>query len=243
MRFETAGRDVLLLTCEHAGNRIPREYAGLFEGAEEVLGSHRGWDPGAFELARYMSRVLGRPLLEAKWSRLLVEANRSLSNPRIWSKFTRSLPRVEREKILEEYWWPHRRAVEGAVEEIIAGGGRVIHVGVHSFTPVLDGEVRNADMALLYDSRRKEEAAFCRRWLGVLGELGPELRLRVNYPYLGRADGLTTALRRKHRESSYLGIELEMNQAMYGGAGWRQFRRWVAESLGVMLADGAGDSR
>jgi predicted N-formylglutamate amidohydrolase len=150
------------------------------------------------------------------------------------------LERREREKILERYWWPHRRAVEEAVEELIAGGRRVVHVGVHSFTPQLGGEVRNADMALLYDSRRKAEAGFCRRWLDALGGLEPGLRLRVNYPYLGRADGLTTGLRRKHGEGWYLGVELEMNQAVYGGAGWGRFQRQVAESLRGVLAGGGG---
>ncbi len=240
MRSETAGNDVLLLTCEHAGNRIPREYADLFAGAEEVLESHRGWDPGALPLARSLARLLGRPLLSTPWSRLLVEANRSISNPRIWSCYTRGLERREREKILERYWRPHRRAVEEAVEELIALGRRVVHVGVHSFTPQLGGEVRNADMALLYDSRRKAEAEFCRCWLDALGGLEPGLRLRVNYPYLGRADGLTTGLRRKHAEAWYLGIELEMNQAMYGAAGWGRFQRQVAESLRGVLAGGGG---
>ena len=38
------------LSCEHGGNHIPTAYQPLFKGAEEVLASHRGWDPGALEL-------------------------------------------------------------------------------------------------------------------------------------------------------------------------------------------------
>ena len=224
-------RTTLVLTCEHGGNRIPRPYAHLFQGEDELLESHRGWDPGALTLARLLARELDRPLLAVTWSRLFVEANRAPSNPRIWSRFTGALPRAERERILEEWWWPHRRAVEEAVSAGIADGGRVLHVAVHSFTPELDGQVRNADVTFLYDSRRKGEADICRRWAGILGRLGPELRVRFNYPYRGNTDGLTTWLRRRFPQERYLGIELEFNQALVGGKGWRPFQNRIAESL------------
>lgn len=178
-----------------------------------------------------MARAVGQPLLAVTWSRLFVEANRSPNNRRIWSRFTESLPREERRRILERWWRPHRQAVEHAAAEAIAQGHRVVHVAVHSFTPELDGEVRNADLTLLYDSRRKQEARLCRRWVTILHQLDPNLRMRYNYPYRGAADGLTTWLRKRHPETNYLGIELEINQALVGSKGWPAFQRRVAESL------------
>ena len=53
--------DYLLLTCEHAGNRIPRAYAPLFRGADALLATHRGWDPGAYVLARFLAKRLRVP--------------------------------------------------------------------------------------------------------------------------------------------------------------------------------------
>jgi predicted N-formylglutamate amidohydrolase len=222
---------VLVLTCEHAGNRIPRAYRRLFRGAADMLASHRGWDPGALTVARSLSRELNRPLLAVTWSRLFVEANRSPSNPRIWSCFTRALPDPERQQILERWWWPHRREVETAVTAILARSRRVVHVAVHSFTPELEGEVRNAEVTFLYDSRRRKEAAFCRDWAAALHRVAPELRLRFNYPYRGCADGLTAWLRRGHSEGRYLGIELEFNQALVGAEDWRLLPRQLAASL------------
>lgn len=222
--------DFLLFTCEHAGNSVPKEYADLFRGAEDVLESHRGWDRGAMTLARFLARELDRPLLAVTWSRLFVEANRAPTNPRIWSRFTVSLPKEERERILERYWRPHRATVERIVADA-AQSRRVVHVAVHSFVPELDGEVRNADIALLYDSRRPGERAFCRRWNEVMHRLDPRLRLRCNYPYRGLADGLTTWMRRLHPEERYLGIELEINQALVDAPGWGRLQRLIAESL------------
>lgn len=228
--------DHLLFTCEHGGHRIPRPYAHWFRGAEKVLASHHGWDLGALTVARFLSRELGQPLLAVTWSRLFVEANRSPSNPRIWSRFTRNRPKPERQRILDRWWRPHRREVEDAVAAGVAGGRRVVHVAIHSFTPELEGDVRNAEVTLLYDSRRRAEAAFCRRWAAVLCRIAPEFRLRYNYPYLGSADGLTTWLRRLHPEQRYLGIELEFNQALVSADGWRRFKQQLAASLRAVVA-------
>jgi len=226
--------DTLLLTCEHGGNRVPAAYAHLFRGAKSVLASHRGWDRGALTMARHLAKRLRVPLLAVTWSRLFVEPNRSAHNPKIWSSFTKDLPRGERERILARWWQPHRTAVEQAVAARIARC-RVIHVAVHSFTPELDGEVRNADVTLLYDSRRAREAALCRRWRTELLDLDPTLRIRFNYPYRGAADGLTTALRRLYSQSRYLGVELEINQALFDSKRWRGLERSLAQTLDQLV--------
>ena len=153
------------------------------------------------------------------------------------------LPKDERKRILARWWQPHRQAVEDAAAAAIARGRRVVHVAVHSFTPELDGVVRNADIGFLYDSRRKHEAALCRRWGAILLRLDPTLRVRYNYPYDGAADGLSTALRRRHAETRYLGVELELNQALVGSRGWRRFQEHVAESLRELLPEGSAGRR
>jgi predicted N-formylglutamate amidohydrolase len=182
-----------------------------------VLDSHRGWDPGALPFARSLARALCAPLHAVTWTRLLVEGNRAPTNPRIWSPYTRALPRAERRRILDRYWWPHRRAVEEAVRAAVARGRRVVHVAVHSFTPVLRGRVRNADIGLLYDPGRAPERSVCELWQVRLEEIDAALRVRRNYPYRGVTDGLTTWLRRRFPARSYVGLEIELNQALLAG--------------------------
>ena len=65
--------DRLFVTCEHAGNVVPKEYAHLFVGHEHLLPTHRGWDPGALLLAREMAERLGAPLYFDKTTRLLAD--------------------------------------------------------------------------------------------------------------------------------------------------------------------------
>jgi predicted N-formylglutamate amidohydrolase len=224
-----------VLTCEHGGNRIPREHARLFRGAADVLKSHRGWDPGALDLARFLGRRLRQPVHAVSWCRLLVESNRAPSNPRIWSRFTAGLPRETKSKILDRYWWPHRREVEAVIRRSLAKGGRVVHVAVHSFTPLLGRVRRNADVGLLYDSRRPAEKALCRRWEKILKTLDPALRVRRNYPYKGCTDGFPAWLRRRHPANRYAGVELEVNQAVLAGKQRARVHRTLAQSLEQLL--------
>jgi predicted N-formylglutamate amidohydrolase len=223
------GGVAVLVTCEHGGNRVPAPYAPLFADAVGVLSTHRGWDAGALPLARELARRLRAPIRAATVTRLLVDLNRSSHHPRVSSDWTRSLPREERVELLARHHAPHRSAVEEDVAELVRRGRRVVHLGVHSFTPVLDGEVRGADLALLYDPARPLERALCGAWARALAERLPRLAVRRNQPYRGASDGLTTWLRRRFPAGAYLGIEIEVNQRLLSAGG--RFPREIAEAL------------
>lgn len=229
--MKTASR--FLVTCEHGGALIPRRYRKLFAGHENLLASHRGYDPGARAMARDLAAALNAPLFLSLTSRLLIDLNRSLGHPRLYSEITRAAPLAIRREICAEYYLPYRRRVENWVSTVIARGERVIHISSHSFTPELHDVVRNADVGLLYDPARVGEAALCRRWQAALRSQALALRVRRNYPYEGKSDGLAAWLRRRFSPPCYVGIELEINQAWVfpGGRAWRDLRRAVTDAL------------
>jgi predicted N-formylglutamate amidohydrolase len=231
--------DVLLLSCEHGGARVPPGYRHLFQSraAQRALQSHRGCDLGALTLARSLSGTLEAPLRASTVTRLLVDLNRSIGHPRLFSKLSKPLDAAERAYLLDRHYFPYRDAIESWIGERSGGANRVVHVGVHSFTPKLDGRLRNADVGLLYDPSRKEEQLFCRDWQRALRDADRGLRVRRNYPYLGKTDGLVTYLRRIFPESRYVGIELEVNQAMLStSSGQRRAARAIASSLRTVSA-------
>jgi predicted N-formylglutamate amidohydrolase len=224
----------VLVTCEHGGNRVPRRYRRLFSGQRPLLGTHRAYDIGALAMARELAARLEAPMLYSTTTRLLVDLNRSVGHPRLFSEVGRALLPEERQRILQAYYLPYRRDVEA---RIASQRRPVLHVSSHSFTPVLDGEAREADIGLLYDPRRPRERALAARWRSAIRAIEPGLRVRFNYPYAGRADGLTTALRRRFPDSRYAGIELEINQRhpLSGGRNWLRLRRSVAAALAHAL--------
>jgi len=227
----------LIVSCEHGGHEVPAPHAGRFVGAEELLRSHRGWDPGALTLASEMALAFDAPLFASTTTRLLVDLNRSIGHAQLYSEATRALPAAAKRELVAAHYRPHRDAVEHAVAGHIARGDCVLHIASHSFTPVLDGIERRADVAWLYDPRRAGERACAAAWLSALRALRPELALRRNYPYEGKSDGLTATLRRRHGPERYIGIELELNQrfVLAGGAVWPVLRAAVIASLKTVM--------
>jgi predicted N-formylglutamate amidohydrolase len=223
----------VILTCEHGGSRVPRAWASLFDGCSGLLESHRGWDPGALELARALSSALNAPLFYSTNSRLLVDLNRSLHHPRLFSAQTRRLGPAEKELLIEKYYLPFHRAVDNAVRSALKSNQRVLHLSVHSFTPVLDGIVRTADLGLLYDPRRGPEKEVSLRLKQALAGIMPGLRLRFNYPYRGVSDGHTTHLRRLFPAEAYSGIEIEVNQKFPLGdcKAWNEMNNGLVRAL------------
>ena len=226
--------DALIVSCEHGGNDVPAAYAPMFAGHEALLPTHRGWDPGALELAQQMALAFDAPLFAATTTRLLIDLNRSVGHRQLHSEATRGLAQAARREIVALHYQPHRDAVESEVARLIDAGRRVLHVASHSFTPQLGGVVRQADVAWLYDPRRAGEVEFAARWLAALRKRRPELKLRRNYPYEGKGDGLTSLLRKRHAAECYVGVELEVNQrfVIEGGAAWTKLRGDIIEALG-----------
>ena len=228
----------VLITCEHGGNKIPAQYWPLFSKMKAALRTHRGYDPGALALARDFAKAFDAELVYSTTSRLLVELNRSPGHPRLFSEATRGLTHDERERVMQRYYWPYRQWVEAQVAAAREQGENVVHVSSHSFTPVLDGEVRRADIGLLYDPRRAAERDFCLAWQRALREADRALVVRRNYPYRGSDDGLTTHLRRLHPDAHYAGIEIEVNQKHTQGdeRHWRGLRKLLVETLRATVA-------
>lgn len=228
----------LIVSCEHGGREVPADYAAFFAGHEALVDSHRGWDTGAIQLGRQIADAFGAPLYASTTTRLLIDLNRSIGHRQLFSEVTRGLARPHRQEIAFRHYRPHRDAVEHEIARRIAGKEQVIHIASHSFTPVLNGVVRRADVAWLYDPRRAHESALARRWQAELAHLAPDLRLRRNYPYQGRSDGLASALRKHHPDEAYAGIEIEVNQrfVQHGGVRWATLRSELVESLAAALS-------
>lgn len=235
-----ARSDQYQITCEHGGNRIPPRYRGLFAGFEDLLHSHRGHDPGALVMAEDLAEALDAPLIISTTSRLLIELNRTIGHPNLYSVATRNAPASVRQEILDKHYLPFRNQVETHIRVAIAQGKRVIHLSSHSFTPELDGAIRNADIGLLYDPARAGEVEVCHRWQARLKAQAPDLKVRRNYPYTGKSDGFTAYLRRCFPADGYVGIELEINQKQVSNQRrqWRAFRCQVIEALRQAMTAG-----
>jgi predicted N-formylglutamate amidohydrolase len=229
----------IVVSCEHGGNLVPEEYAEVFVPYADVLKTHRGHDIGSLDLAKDIASAVQAPLYFSTTTRLLIDLNRSMRHPSLFSEATRGLSTDVRQRILDVHYRPYRRDVESAIADL-ARSSRVLHLSIHTFTPVLNGEVRKADVGLLYDPRRRFEREFCDAWAAAIEVSDPSLIVRRNYPYRGVADGFVTYLRRQFSEHRYVGVELELNQTfpIAGGSRWRNIRGDLAMALTAAIEHG-----
>ncbi|WP_437185104.1 N-formylglutamate amidohydrolase [Planctomicrobium sp. SH668] len=226
----------LLFTCEHGGNSIPREYRFAFRDAVTALQSHRGYDPGALELARRFAKQFQAPLEFETRSRLLIELNRTLGHPCIFSEFSRTLPANVQTTLIDEIYLPYRQRVMDHFS-VLTQTGPTLHLSVHSFTPVMNGKTRRTEIGLLFDPARTLESTISARWKKLLKKALPNRAIHFNLPYRGTSDGLTTALRKQFPEGKYAGIELEINQKfpLTDSVAWREIQTALLQTLAELL--------
>lgn len=194
----------LILTCEHASNKIPKEYSKLFN--KSALNSHRGLDIGADFVYQFLRKKLNCYSQSAEYSRLLIELNRSLDHNNLFSEFSTQLDSKQKQALIKKIYLPYQ---EKLIQQLKLP---CLHIGIHSFTPILNGKKREADLGLLYDPKKPQEKAFCSAWKKWLMQ-NSDYQVKLNYPYKGSSDGLTTILRKKFPKN-YLGLELEINQKL-----------------------------
>jgi predicted N-formylglutamate amidohydrolase len=200
----------LIITCEHGGNKIPSPYQSYFKNQEAVLSSHRGYDLGALDVFNHL-KPLASFTAYSETSRLLIELNRSLHHKNLFSEFSKLLSKNEKATLVSGYYSDYRNKVENTLKEHVIASNKVAHLSIHSFTPVLNDNERHCDIGLLFDSTKQEERVFSETLKKEILLLDKTLNVRFNYPYLGKADGFTTYLR-KQCPDNYLGIEIEVNQ-------------------------------
>ena len=219
-------REILILTCEHASNKLPAAFKKAVPA--DVQETHRAYDIGACSVFRKLVKF-AKPefFCEGKFSRLFVDLNRTITNKSAFCEYYEALEASDKaaaEKVKAQataYWQEYRAAIEKFMESAIKPNTRaakskpsVVHLGIHSFTPVLNGKVRNADIGILYDPSRPLECAYANVIKAEIKRLYPTMKVRFNYAHKGSSDGLTTTLRKKFGPR-YVGIEIEINHKFF----------------------------
>ncbi|NLE01940.1 MAG: N-formylglutamate amidohydrolase [Fibrobacter sp.] len=224
-------KNAIVITCEHGGNLIPEQFQFYFEGKEELLSSHRGWDPGALDAAEYCADISGCKLICENVSRLLIEQNRSPASRNLYSEISKNFSGEIKDHLFSEIYIKYHRRVEDAIVKGIEECGRVNHFSIHSFTPVFNGVERNADIGILYDPSREPERLIAGNMKKNLEGAG--FNVRRNYPYRGISDGVSSWLRGMYGEKVYSGIEVEINQKFYYGdqAEWKRVLKRLGECV------------
>lgn len=199
----------ILITCEHGGNLIPKEFLDIIQIDNNVLNSHYGYDAGALDLANFLYKNLKEQynckILINTITRLLIDFNRSLNHPKLFSKYSKKLPENYKKFLLEKYQI-FRNNSKNYIEDSFKKNIKTLHLSIHSFTNILNQKIRKTEIGILFDPKRQDEYQFAKIIKSNLS-----YQCHFNLPYRGISDGHTQSLRLSFTKN-YLGIEIEVNQ-------------------------------
>jgi predicted N-formylglutamate amidohydrolase len=168
--------------------------------------------------------------------------NRSADHPKLVAPVSFGIPipgnrdvdEAEIARRLHRWWKPYRDRATTDVSRLIAHHGRCLQLSIHSFTPVVDGVTRRADIGLLYDPAHAGERTLAKQLRAALAPSG--LGIYMNEPYRGTSDGFTTSLRARHPNTRYAALEIETNQRLLRSpTATRRVARLLADALASLL--------
>lgn len=185
------GRGPFIVLCDHASNRIPREFGGLGL-TDERKQSHIAWDPGALAVSRRLASRLDAPLIWPDASRLVIDCNRAHDAPDLIPETgegqtvpgNTGIGPDERDRRIARYHVPYHRKIDELIDRRLKRGQVNALVAVHSFTPVLFGVPRPWPVGIIHD----KDCSLADHVVTAL-KSDPDLTVGVNEPY-SPADGV-----------------------------------------------------
>ncbi|HEX3777860.1 MAG TPA: N-formylglutamate amidohydrolase [Polyangiaceae bacterium] len=151
-------RSPFLITCDHAGNRLPRALGDLGL-PESELGRHIAWDLGAAGVARALSRRLGAFAALQTYSRLAIDCNRRPGVPTSIVEVSETtivpgnqqLSAAEAERRARDLFAPYHAAIANELARRAPINQKTALIAVHSFTPTFKGVARPWHVGILYN--------------------------------------------------------------------------------------------
>jgi predicted N-formylglutamate amidohydrolase len=224
-----------LLTCDHAGRRVPRKLGDLGVAAVE-WDRHIAWDIGAAGMAQVMAETLDAWLICQTYSRLVIDCNRPFSSPgsiaavseRTAIPGNRDLDEAAIAARRREIFLPyHQRTVE-ELDRRAALGRSSILVTVHSFTPVYMEDAREWQLGVLY----QRDARLAHALLQAMRADG-RWQVGDNQPY-AVSDATDYAIPVYGEQRGQPHVELEVRQDLIADEAGQ--REWGERIAGWLLA-------
>ncbi|MGD9418174.1 MAG: hypothetical protein Q7R22_004475 [Verrucomicrobiota bacterium JB025] len=127
-----------LFSCVNATCAIPEAYREIFRGAEDVVQSREGWEPGSLNLGQAFAMKYRTPLVHGDVTRLLIDFEQD--GDARWSKFAMKLPEGTRVKIVDRHEKPFRVQLMQRIVGDLKRNERVLHLMIHT-DPETEGRV------------------------------------------------------------------------------------------------------
>jgi len=179
------GGSRFVITCDHAGRRLPRALGSLGLSPEDLQG-HIAWDIGARGVALRVADALDAFVACQRYSRLVIDCNRELGEASSIAISSERTPIPGNQGIspeqaaarAREIFEPYHDQIRGELDRRREQHRQAILIAVHSFTPVFLDVARPWHAGVLFN----RDARLAEPLLRLLRAEG-DLVVGCNEPY------------------------------------------------------------
>ncbi len=181
----------LVISCDHASNRVPDEVNNGSLGLSQAdMERHIAYDVGAAGVSRHLAQMLDAPLILSRFSRLVIDPNRGEDDPTLVMQLydgtiipaNRALSDAELVARLEALHHPYH----AAFAKLMAARENPILIAIHSFTAQLEGRPKRPwEVGVLFV---KEDQRLSTPLIDLLRTEG-DICVGINQPYDGHLPG------------------------------------------------------
>lgn len=211
-----------LFSCNNATCAVPEAYREIFRGAEDVVGSTAGWEPGSLNLAQGFAMKFRTPLVHGDVTRLLIDFEKD--GDERWSRFSLKLPEATLLKVIDRHERPYRTSLKQRITEDLRRHDALLHVMIHTDSTT-DGLVL---LETPVDATLAER--FSNAWRSRLAAADVDVRQVKAVPI----SDLGAALSAEFPATRYAQVKLSVSQTFFlEGRPWRweTLKKLLLESL------------
>jgi len=194
--FNDNNKSGILILCDHATNVIPQSVSKNSLGlSQEELASHIAYDIGALETSKKIARNLDSTLISSRFSRLVVDPNRSQQDPTLIMKLydeslitgNLNLDKAQIQKRMCDFYYPYHKRIKKFITEKKKSNSCLLIISIHSFTPKLKKKsIRPWHIGILWDKDRRLSKLMIKNL-----ECLETICVGKNQPYSGALEGDT----------------------------------------------------
>lgn len=222
----------LVISCDHASNRVPEAINNGDLGlGEPDMQRHIAYDVGAAGVSRHLAELLNAPLILSRFSRLVIDPNRGEDDPTLVMQLydgtiiaaNRGLGEDDLAARINQLHRPYH----AAFAKLMAARKNPILIAIHSFTPQLAGHPKRPwQVGVLFV---KEDQRLSTPLIDLL-RAEDDICVGVNEPYDGHLPG--DSVERHALLHNHPNILIELRNDLIGTDA--QQRHW-AERLAPLI--------